>query len=64
MAFTVALHNNKYRVSIGDGQPTYVSTITEVKEMLSHFYDTREEGRKGSHHPGRPKCPFCREMAS
>ncbi|KKL21027.1 hypothetical protein LCGC14_2449570 [marine sediment metagenome] len=52
----------KYRISNGDGTPIDAANLTEVKEALSHFYDTREAGRKGSHHLGRPKCPYCRLM--
>ncbi len=62
MPFAVTRLFDKYRISNGSGKPIDAANLTEVKEALSHFYDTREVGRKGSHHFGRPKCPYCRLM--
>ena len=59
MSFTVTRLYDKYRI-LGGSKPVDAANLTEVKEALSHFYDERAEGRKGSHHFSRPKCPFCR----
>ena len=62
MTFAVTRLYGRYRISNGSGKSVDAVSLTEVKEALSHFYDTREAGRKGSHHFGRPKCPYCRLM--
>ena len=64
MPFAVTRLYDKYRISNGDGTPIDAANLTEVKEALTHYYrdEYGDRERLTSHHFGRPKCPYCREM--